>query len=131
MEHRCLNQKQLARNAGLGENAVGYILDGRVDNPAAATLLAVLHALGVNAHWFVTGAEPRFVEESAQSSGTVPAVKLPVDHWMQRNGKRLQVSDAEREFLRLYPWPRDRALPDEVYESALSHYRITQRLIAG
>lgn len=131
MGHRGLKQNQLARLAGLNPNAVGYILDGRVDNPAASTLLAIIGALQVNAHWIVTGMEPRYAEDGTTSSGTMPAVELPVEGWLSRHGRRLHVNDAEREFLRKYPWPRDRAIPEDVYEATLSHYRLTQRLIAG
>lgn len=131
LKHRQITQRQLARLADLGENVVGNILSGRTENPETGTFLALLAALQVNSHWIVTGQEPRYTDESAMSSGTVTAIELPVDRWLQSNAQRLQVTEQEARFLRKYPWPQASSLPDDVFEATLSHHRITERRIVG
>jgi transcriptional regulator with XRE-family HTH domain len=132
MEYRGLKQKQLARVASLGENAVGYVLNGEVDNPSTATFLALLSALRVNAQWIVMGDGPKYSDESGQASATMTRTDLPIDRWVREQQARLAITNAEKVFLRTYPWPdHTTELPSDVYEAILSHHRLITRLIAG
>lgn len=57
MEAQGLNQKELARRAGLNETYVRDLLEGRSQDPKLSKITAVASALGKDLAWLVSGTD--------------------------------------------------------------------------
>jgi transcriptional regulator with XRE-family HTH domain len=132
MLQRGLTQRELARKANIGENAVGDALNGtRLSR--RQTYVAICKALGINHMWALLGHGERDADEKAASvddgaeasaSQLLKPVSLGIDRWLTDTPEGRGTTQEEREYLRSVPFPKPRERhPDIVYHLTLVAYR--------
>jgi transcriptional regulator with XRE-family HTH domain len=124
--------RDLARRAEIGENAVGDVLNGKRES-RENTILALCKALSINHMWLLLGlgerdanAKVTVMHEGRETSSSqlLKPVSLGIDRWLTDTVEGRSTTPEEREYLRSVPWPEPQARhPDIVYHLTLVAYR--------